>query len=63
MNDEPRFEPAGDFLTVSGLLAALRVADASIEERRAAVHRVAGLASVRPWIDRLLPELRRRRLV
>lgn len=61
--DEPRFEPAGNFHSVDGMLDALGVADASHADQRAAVARVAVLASVRPILGPLLPERRRRGLV
>jgi hypothetical protein len=60
--EDPRFEPAGDFLTVDGMLKALGVEDAPLSRQRAAVREVAALATIRPWVDRLLPELRRRGL-
>lgn len=61
-DDQPRFEPAGDVWTVGGLLAAIGVADVPIEEQRAAIRKVAAVATVRPWVDRLLPQLRLRGL-
>jgi hypothetical protein len=63
LSADPVFEPAGDVHTVPGLLRALRVESASVPEQRVAIRRVAALATVRPFVDRLLPELRRRRLI
>ena len=63
MTDDPLFEPAGDFLTVPNMLDALGVTDAPHDEQRAAVRRVAVLESVRPILEPLAPELRRRGLI
>lgn len=61
--DEPIFQPAGDFLTVTGMLRALNVAEAPLEDQRAAVRRMVRLDSVGPVLRPLIPELRRLGLI
>ena len=63
MADQPIFQPAGDFRSVDGMLKALGVADAPHEEQRGAVRKVARLDSLRPILEPLPPELRRRGLI
>jgi hypothetical protein len=56
-DDEPQFTPAGDFLTVKGVLESLGVQGASRKKQRAAIARVITVAALRPFLEKLAPQL------
>jgi hypothetical protein len=61
--DEPQFRPAGDFFTVDGVLESLPVQGVSRRKQRAAIARVHRIASLRPFLEGLAPQLRTRGLL
>ena len=61
--DTPQFEPAGDFLSVDGVLRSLRVARAPKARQRVAIAGVLEDPTLRPLLLELAPELRERGLI
>lgn len=62
LSDEPRFAPAGDFRSVDGMLVALQITALKPADQRDRIADLLRLESMRPVLEPLLPELKRRGL-